>query len=340
MKTLLVRSPDCIPVAGATRGVVYDLGRRRFYILPLDFINLIKERVIDSDRWFKLYLLEEERDTLRSFKKFLVEKELVFTCPDHLAENITELCPEFEPPGHITNAIIDYEKDSPYDLETFVKAASAIGARHFLIRSFTSDLNFSDLKRIFGFFENSAIRSFEIIAKYNKLIYDGGKEIIQSEARCKSIVLHSAPEVEYIPPLNGFTGIVASTSQKINSAMDCRHNSIHYMNVNVELFMEAQKTHAYYYKKVCIDKDGLIKNCNSHTRHYGRFLPETLLETVLSPEFRKLWFVKKDETAICSDCEFRYMCVDSRELFQHEDGRWRHKEPCEYDPYSAKWINE
>jgi radical SAM protein with 4Fe4S-binding SPASM domain len=134
--------------------------------------------------------------------------------------------------------------------------------------------------------------------------------------------------------------IFAATTQSITGPNDCYNNSIDYMNVNVELFLEAQQFHTYYYKKVCIDQNGLIKNCTSHGNDFGRFSPDTLLAVVTSSRFQKLWFAKKDDTEICRNCEFKYMCVDSREIFQKDNTSWFHKSPCNYDPKKSLWKDE
>jgi SPASM domain peptide maturase of grasp-with-spasm system len=341
MKDILLRSPDCIPVAGATRGIIYDLGRKKYYILPNDFISITKEKIIDFDSLLEKYPTEEEHQTLNSFKDFLLQKELAFHCPENLIGNIPDLHLEYDSPGSITNAIIDFEKDSPYNIAEFIQAASNIGARHFLIRSYNSLISENDLLEIYSIFKNSAIRSFEIIVKYNESIYQFAKTSIHAQPRCKSIVLHSAPSVEYIPSKkNTAMGIFVTTVQKITEPNDCKNNSLHYMNVNIELFLEAKKFHTYYYKKVAIDSNGFIKNCTSHTEHYGQFSSEKLLSIVSSTAFQKFWYIKKDDTEVCKDCEFRYMCVDSREPIQGKNGKWFYKEPCQYNPYSTKWSNE
>lgn len=341
MKKLLIRSPDCIPIAGVSRGAIYDLGRRKYYIIPNEFIELISEKIIDHDTWLDKYPTEEEHRTLNSFRDFLIQKELVLQCSEGLARNIADLRMNYDTPGHVLNTIIDFEIHSPYNLEQYISVVSQIGARHFLIRSYDSLLDDQYLELIYTLFRDSPVRSFEIIAKYNPSIHERAKLTIGNNARCKSIVLHSAPFNEYVHSDKGTAmGIVATTTQSITCPNDCYNNSIDYMNVNIELYLEAQQFHTYYYKKVCIDQNGLIKNCTSHSTNFGCFSPDTLLAVVTSSDFQKLWFAKKDDTKICRTCEFRYMCVDSREIFQNGNGTWFHTIPCNYDPEKSLWKNE
>ncbi|CAN5918018.1 hypothetical protein BH11BAC7_BH11BAC7_15790 [soil metagenome] len=295
----------------------------------------------DFNKLSEEYPSQEEKETLVSFKTFLLDNELVFYCPEELVHNFIDFGYAFNPPGIITNAIADYESNSPYKLEDFIKASNSFGAKHFQIRSYFSNFDEEELNAIFLIFENSGIKSFEIIAKYNERISQFAKSEIEFQPRCKSIVLHSAPITEYIPSKqNTAMGIYASTVQKISGPEDCSNNSMQYMNVNAELFLEAKQFHTYYYKKVSIDNKGLLKNCTSHLRDFGKFSNVDFLTIISSQEFQAVWFAKKDETEICKDCEFRYMCIDSREIFPRSADLWFHKEQCNYNPYNGRWSNE
>lgn len=58
-------------------------------------------------------------------------------------------------------------------------------------------------------------------------------------------------------------------------------------------------------------------------------------------EFQILWSVKKDVTLVCKDCEFRYMCIDSRiPILSDNKTSWFHNNECNYNPYIAKWKGE
>ena len=50
--------------------------------------------------------------------------------------------------------------------------------------------------------------------------------------------------------------------------------------------------------------------------------------------------MKKDETDVCKDCEFRHMCVDNRLPYERSPNEWYHKIECNYNPYIAKWEGE
>jgi radical SAM protein with 4Fe4S-binding SPASM domain len=57
-------------------------------------------------------------------------------------------------------------------------------------------------------------------------------------------------------------------------------------------------------------------------------------------EFTKLWNIKKDDTKVCKDCEYRYMCVDDRIPIKISETEYKYSTECGYNPYIAKWQDE
>jgi len=87
------------------------------------------------------------------------------------------------------------------------------------------------------------------------------------------------------------------------------------------------------YKKIGIDVDGFIKNCPSTKKiisHVNNI--NTLKINELETE---LWYLKKDDISICSDCEFRYICNDCR--VKTMNGIKSRPTTCEYNPYTSQW---
>lgn len=51
----------------------------------------------------------------------------------------------------------------------------------------------------------------------------------------------------------------------------------------------------------------------------------------------KIWKMNLDELEKCTNCEFRYVCMDCRALEIHQTGKIRGKELCNYEPSTGKW---
>jgi radical SAM protein with 4Fe4S-binding SPASM domain len=122
--------------------------------------------------------------------------------------------------------------------------------------------------------------------------------------------------------------------------------SIHKLNqtVNITLFTESQAHHTYFNRKLYIGPNGEIKNAPECPETFGYIQdlesPEELKAIVQTPEFQKYWFVHKEITDVCKDCEFRHMCVDNRLPHQRAENEWFHQTECNYNPYIAKWKGE
>ena len=67
---------------------------------------------------------------------------------------------------------------------------------------------------------------------------------------------------------------------------------------------------------------------------------QELRSTIETKEFQHYWNVKKDDSSVCSDCEFRYACMDRRIPEPRLVLGWFHATECPYNPYICKWQGE
>ena len=127
--------------------------------------------------------------------------------------------------------------------------------------------------------------------------------------------------------------IVFSTEIKLSHS-DFHVNNKYYFNVNILLYFESLYYNNYYNRKVCITKDGELKNCLSLGKTYGKVKHLNTIENIIkTDEFKSLWLVNKDKITVCRDCEFRYICVDNTPL-EFKNGEWVKIRPCFYNPYN------
>ena len=55
------------------------------------------------------------------------------------------------------------------------------------------------------------------------------------------------------------------------------------------------------------------------------------------PDFKKYWFINKDQIAVCKDCEFRYICTDCRAYIENPEDMYSKPLKCAYNPYTSEW---
>lgn len=112
---------------------------------------------------------------------------------------------------------------------------------------------------------------------------------------------------------------------------------------NPWLYNESIRHNTYFYKKLYIDAEGQIKNAPECSNSLGRIAElsaDALLELIRSEEFTGLWHIAKDMCCICSDCEYRHMCVDNRIPIKMASGQYTHPARCTYNPYIARWQGQ
>jgi hypothetical protein len=100
-----------------------------------------------------------------------------------------------------------------------------------------------------------------------------------------------------------------------------------------------------FYPEIELYKESLVQN----TFYHGKLLIDTEFTNYSDITFTKktsasdnafLSNVRKDEVDVCRQCEFRYMCIDSSIILKRKNGTFYRENPCEYNPFIAKWVYE
>ncbi len=288
---------------------------------------------------------EANAKALQEYFSFLEVKDFIFWLDNDI--DIDSLFPaitmRWDCPELISNMIIDIN-ENVFNFENYFKKIKKLNCKHIQLRSFEV-LSMDFWEYFIANFQYDGIDDIEIFTKFSSYLeVDKAKSLLKSNYRIKFIIFHSSPEYVFFKDSSekNIFSYVSLFVDKIHSSQDCHVIDPAYFAVNIRLFTEAQEHHTYFNRKMGIDIDGNIKNCPSLSESFGNINdPDIDLRAIAqSPAFQRLWTVRKDDTAICRDCEFRYMCVDSREPHLGEDGLYHHKIPCPYDPYTATWHTQ
>lgn len=102
----------------------------------------------------------------------------------------------------------------------------------------------------------------------------------------------------------------------------------------MSLYNESLKYNNCLHKKLSIDQFGNIKNCPSCEKVFGNIYSSKLAEVVHLSEFKELWNIDKSKIQECTQCEFRYICVDCR-AFLPQNTNFNKPKKCNYDPFAA-----
>ena len=70
---------------------------------------------------------------------------------------------------------------------------------------------------------------------------------------------------------------------------------------------------------------------------FGNIKETNLSDLINKQGFKKYWDIKKDDIAICKDCEFRHICTDCRAYIEDPQDIYSKPLKCGYNPYTNEW---
>jgi len=319
--------PNCIPVIGSKNIIFHDMERQAFKRFPkTDFFdNTIALKIFDIDE-----VNGKGLEILNAHQFLMTSEESEDT------QLRTTAFYKWKHPSKITNAIIELSSGNelicPFAFSKLMQHLDILLCKHVVLK-IKSFISCNRLKEIMDVVHMSEIHSFQLVVPY-ELEYDTDDlgTFIMQQPKLKYMLFENAPDEKNLENKIFFVKAVLKPGNK-------KHP--HQFHTNVFLFAEAQYHHAYFNRKLFIGEKGEIKNAPECEEIHGWI--QTISEShqlellIKTPAFQKLWFVNKERCEVCRDCEYRYMCLDNRVPYQHENGYWYHQQACNYDPYEGEW---
>jgi SPASM domain peptide maturase of grasp-with-spasm system len=337
MMSKMMLVSNCFPVKGYKRSVICDVGRLKYDFIPNSLYNLLIQYNKKDITEIENTLSNKDMPIFRSYIDWLLEKEYIF-----FSDN-PELFPDipfvWETPAIITNAIIDFDKNSDHDLTKIIAELGELRCNAIEIRSFDA-LNQGRLEKIIATLNESCFRSVNLLLKYHSdYTFDFFKEMIDRNQRIVSVIIHSTPSESLLKIDGPKSANVFFIKNQIESESHCGAISKFNFSSNMMMFMESQFHNNCLNKKISIDKKGLIKNCPSLAEDFGHHRQINLSTVVDNDQFKAIWSITKDQIDICKDCEFRYVCTDCRAYTSDRNDKYSKPLKCNYDPYTATWVD-
>ncbi|PST82661.1 hypothetical protein C7T94_08345 [Pedobacter yulinensis] len=325
MSKFYLRNQLCIPVDGYNRAMIYDLGRRDYHFISRAYYGLLNT---DGFINFDQIADQSERSELIDF---LLDLEIIFeVAAQHEEKRFPPVTRSIAYPNQLTHAVI-HANISPAFIDV-------IGNSHLQNLSILAPQISDELLKLIA-----SIKHLEIDGIY---LYIENFEAENIERHLTELGRHFA-----LFSVNFFGAATPDTQLRDNiyynffteSLQDyCQKTTVDKLFVNHDLFFEAYNKHAYYHGKVYIDQSGQIKNGLNNTQSFGNINSVTAVEfqqIVHSEPFMELGNINKNETLVCKDCEFRYMCTDPRVPVKG-DAHWYHPTECQYNPYLSLWQHD
>lgn len=333
---------NCLPVKGVKRSIIYDLQKCKYDFIPNDLFTILKKYSHKKIKNIYNGVESEQHYILDEYVGFLMKNDYLI-----LADNIKELS-NFPPldlkwdnPSIITNAILDlsnknidiiYYKNLLYELED-------LGCLFLEIRIWGNYDVLIFYEELLIFIEELNINTIELIIPFEPgFNYSNYNNLQNSYSKInKIIVYNSSPslvnEINRENNDNNSTNIFATT-ERINDQTHCGVVSPFYFTVNESLFTESLFHNTCLNRKIGIDSQGEIKNCPTLSNSFGNIQSDNIKEIVNKTEFKKFWFINKDQIETCKVCEFRHMCSDCRAFTQNDLEK---PAKCGYNPFTCEW---
>jgi SPASM domain peptide maturase of grasp-with-spasm system len=327
--------PDCIPVKGASRSIIYDLSRNSAVFITNDLFDLICNGLVPAFDDLKNNYDEEDQQTLYEYYIFLLEHEFIFPEQKNLEFNRIDfnLNKEF----FVNNVIIDFNSDDfPVWFDKFCLEVRALSVEHIQFRLFHK-ASISFISKLLEPLKDSEIHSIEIITRFNDSCKDDYLNVFQFNNRLMNFVIFDCINRDFYENKKGLNNRIHFISENIIDENCCGVISYNFFKVNHDLFSHSLNVNSCLHGKISIDKEGFVKNCPTSNISFGHYNETSFKQVLLDSNFYKLTSIKKDEIETCKDCEFRYMCSDCRIIVKDRENQYSKPAKCSYDPYVMEW---
>lgn len=332
---------DCIPVKGATRSVICDLGRTEIHFIPNSLYSILLEtRKYTYTDLIKKLNLNKDDNKLKEYFKFLIDSELGTWVDD--IEKFPEIDTKWESPSLISNAIIDV-RYIIHDFDNIFRQLADLGCEDVQIR-FYETASYELIDSIMGYLKSSSIKSVEFLIKYSDTVNNIKQLMLltKKHPRISILCIHSSPNNKVVSHedfviLDGM-GRIYFIKEIIGSSKSCGQiNHLSFSYESLHDFFENTKFNGCLNGKISIDENGEIRNCPSLNKSFGNVKQSSLKEVLANQKAKEYWNISKDQIESCKDCEFRYICTDCRAYIENPDNIYSKPLKCGYNPYTNEW---
>lgn len=334
--------PDVIITEGAKRTLVFDTKRVGSYffipVLPRNIIERFKAEPIEQI--CKLYE-GNDIDVISAFIDFILQNKLGVLVQE--IKCFPSIIEEYYSPSFAEIMVVDISKIR-HRYSYIASQAKVLFCQHLQLRCF-APISIEEINQILSPFLEYPWLSIEILI-CNPL-WHKPKEIIDFlyDLPMVSVVIFNQNKTKLFKVKSKYNNQSISSvlyvQQRFQLPEDCgtiRPDSLYGVSTIQNVIM-AKKYNNCLYKKIFITKNGDVANCPCLPYIYGNIDQQDLdlFGIVQSQSFQMVWKIKKDDIAVCQDCEFRYICNDCRAFVKNISDK---PKKCNFNPYLSLWDDD
>jgi len=209
----------------------------------------------------------------------------------------------------LKSAIIQLDNLNKFDYKGLMNKLIALGCRHLELWC-SKGINIKDLTQWLQGTESSVVRAVDIYLYYDEntspQVY---LDIYKSCSKVNEVFVMKSPSKGKHKEER-----VYFIKQDLNQKRYNKNIPFDEFIICIEFFTESIKHNPYYNNKVCIDRNGLIKNSLDHKLNFGSITDIDLGSVVRSEEFQELWYACNDKVVELKDSPYRYIWMNTYEL--------------------------
>ncbi len=333
MEDYFILHSNCLPVKGYQQSIIADIQLDRYIVIP----NMLYDLLIDSKtltyKALKVKYKESEKGIEKFFEYFVKEDYGFFFSEP---ERFPALNLDWEIPTLISNSILEYNSFEKEKISALLNQLSVLGCKAIQLK-FYFPIQRDEFVELIEILEYCFFEHIEVYSHYSKASDVIVSYIEENGSIIKLLCFSKCGELKRETiNINDTLFIFFSPKDDLKS-LHCGFINTRMFVSNIQLFTEAQRHNTCLNRKIAIDVEGNIKNCPSMPQSYGNIKDTTLKEALEHPDFKKYWYIHKDQIEVCKDCEFRYICTDCRAYLEDPHNLYSKPLKCGYNPYTCEW---
>lgn len=305
--------PYCFIVTGNTSSIIFNAQKGTVtYITDsiISLINLFEDHCISEIE--EIY--SNQSELFQETISYLKDKDIIGI------KERTDIFPNinlnYSSPEHIKHMVIEYSNE--YNINIALSFINKLLVKFIEIR-FPDKINVTEVRNILSLIYKSTVKSAQLIVDYQqkKLLFDLYKN--NEFDIVSSIIFYSSP----FPKSEAYNGKYFHYVKK--TYCELRNSNNNYTKnyiFDLKYFILAHSFNPYYYKRLCIDRLGNIKNCLKNEQIFGNVNNNDtdIFSIINSPAFQYLWKCTSDRIIEIKDNPLRFNMFVTNNLKEAGNG--------------------
>lgn len=304
--------PYCFIVEGKNSNIIFNAQKCDVIYIPYSIISLIK--LFDENNIEEIeQIYSNQKEDFREIIAFLIQRGLIgIKSKDEIFPHINF---DYHSPEHIKHLVIEYS--NRYNFNKVLTYTNKLLAKFIEIRYENLSNDIQKVNEHITLLYKSTIKAAQLIFDYKfaKILFEKSKQ--KDFDIVSSIIFYNSPysrseiwgkkNIQYIQADYDYIKFYNNDYSR-NYILD-----LHY-------FILSHFYNPYYYKRLCIDENGNIKNCLKNEEVFGNVNENDIMTIVRQKRFRTLWFVSSDKIIDIKDNPMRYNMYVTNQLRKEKNG--------------------